>query len=188
MTTSNSAELSFLGDYDTMEARRRGRGDPQWLPVRLREGKVMWPRDDRADRLEMELEALKASVGRMSAGQHQDPRVQRMCLLLQRLRWRHNYTLDIKLGFRVMIFVNFHVVKNGGLALGFNRPQKVIVMKTVLALGVAMACTSTRTDMVWKVVVRLAMGAGAMAECLEVQCRFRGVTDVVETARPNWPP
>lgn len=52
-----------------MEARRRCRGDPQWLPLGMREGKVTWPQDHRADRLELEVEALKASVGRMNAGQ-----------------------------------------------------------------------------------------------------------------------
>lgn len=50
-----------------LEGHRRGLGDPQWVPLSMREGRVMMPYEDRASRLEREVEELKTSLDRLQA-------------------------------------------------------------------------------------------------------------------------
>ena len=65
-TSCNSAEISLLQGYEILDELRRRRGDQHWLPLGVREGKAFEPqengfapRDDRATRLEKEVDATE---------------------------------------------------------------------------------------------------------------------------------
>ena len=72
---SASADLStFLQAYETADARHRLHGDVHWVPLGMREGKSFEPRstratrlesEDRAARLEREVQVLRASMERL---------------------------------------------------------------------------------------------------------------------------
>ena len=72
---SASADLStFLQAYEAADARHRQHGDVHWAPLGLREGKSFepWPTratrlesEDRAARLEREVQVLRASMERL---------------------------------------------------------------------------------------------------------------------------
>ena len=71
--TSVSASAEFSGDSAEIQTRRyelfdaKRRGDSQWVPLCMREGKSYAPitAEDKAERLEREVVELKAALGQM---------------------------------------------------------------------------------------------------------------------------
>ena len=64
-TSCTSAEISDLQGYELLDAHRRRHGDQQWLPLSLREGRVMMPlnaHELRASRLEQEVAELREKM------------------------------------------------------------------------------------------------------------------------------
>ena len=57
--TRASADISLLQGYEVMESKHHGRGDSNWIPLSMREGKVFMPQEDREARLEREVAELK---------------------------------------------------------------------------------------------------------------------------------
>ena len=93
--TSVSASAEFRGDSAEIQTRRyelfdaKRRGDSQWVPLCMREGKSCAPitTEDKAERLEREVVELKAALGQMrlsSSGSGSSASIHGSCLGISR--------------------------------------------------------------------------------------------------------